>query len=252
MCELLGFTATEKTDITDYMKTFFSHSQYHPHGWGIMYEDEKRIIEKEAVSANESSYLPELIKVLPPQNNLLAHIRFATVGSIDLCNCHPFTGKDVSGREWTLIHNGTIYKSKNSHHFSSIQSGNTDSERFFLSMLEYINDNIAKCVSGERNRFDVINRFVAENAPNNKLNLIIYDGDLIYVRKNLKNTLCFKRLEKGIIFSTKPLDNGVWIPFPMAQVIAYKNGHEVYRGDRHKGDFVPTIEYITAMDAMYI
>lgn len=38
----------------------------------------------------------------------------------------------------------------------------------------------------------------------------------------------------------------------MAQVIAYKHGREVYRGGRHKGTFVPTLEYITAMDAMYI
>ena len=73
-----------------------------------------------------------------------------------------------------------------------------------------------------------------------------------YAAKNLKNTLFFKRIENGIIFSTKPLDGGIWVPFPMAQVIAYKHGHEVYRGSRHKGTFVPTLEYITAMDAMYI
>jgi glutamine amidotransferase len=38
----------------------------------------------------------------------------------------------------------------------------------------------------------------------------------------------------------------------MAHVIAYKHGREVYRGERHKGTFVPPLEYITAMDAMYI
>ena len=124
--------------------------------------------------------------------------------------------------------------------------------QLFLSMLENINENISKVIPDERSRFEVINKFIAENAPKNKLNLMIYDGDLLYVHKNLKNTLCFKRLKDGIIFSTKPLDDGIWIPFPMAQVIAYKNGSERYRGDRHKGDFVPTIEYITAMDGMYI
>ena len=115
-----------------------------------------------------------------------------------------------------------------------------------------MNEHISRAVPNERERFEIINTFIAENAPRNKLNLMIYDGDLLYVHKNLKNTLCFKRLENGIVFATKPLDSGIWIPFPMAQVIAYKHGHEVYRGDRHKGTFVPTLEYITAMDAMYI
>jgi len=115
-----------------------------------------------------------------------------------------------------------------------------------------MNEHISREIPNERERFEIINSFIVENAPRNKLNLMIYDGDLLYVHKNLKNTLCFKRLENAIVFATKPLDNGIWIPFPMAQVIAFKNGAEVYRGDRHKGIFVPSLEYITAMDAMYI
>ena len=133
-----------------------------------------------------------------------------------------------------------------------VQAGDTDSERFFLSLLDNINEHIARSVPNERERFEIVNHFIVENAPRNKLNLMIYDGELLYVHKNLKNTLCFKRLDDGIVFATKPLDDGVWIPFPMAQVIAYKKGQEVHRGDRHKGTFVPTLEYITAMDAMYI
>lgn len=218
----------------------------------MMYENGGRIILKEPVCASESSFLGDMIDSFPPQKNCLAHIRFATVGSINENNCHPFTGTDISGREWTLIHNGTIFNGRHKHRYSAAQQGDTDSERLFLSLLDNLNENIARAVPNERERFEIVNNFIVENAPRNKLNLMIYDGELLYVHKNLKNTLCFKRLEDGIIFATKPLDNGVWIPFPMAQVIAYKNGHEVHRGDRHKGAFVPTLEYITAMDAMYI
>ena len=252
MCELLGFTSEKNTDISDYLRTFFSHSKDNPHGWGMMYENGGRIILKEPVSAEKSSFLSDMIDSLFPQKNLLAHIRFATVGSVNESNCHPFTGSDISGREWTLIHNGTIFNGKHNHRYAAVQSGDTDSERFFLSLLDHMNENISKSIPNERERFEIINNFIVENAPRNKLNLIIYDGDLIYVHKNLKNTLCYKRLDNGLLFSTKPLDNSIWIPFPMSQVIAYKNGHEVYRGDRHKGAFVPTLEYITAMDAMYI
>lgn len=252
MCELFGFTSKDNTDISSYLRTFFTHSRQNPHGWGIMYENAGRVILKEPVSADESSFLSDVVDSLGSQKNLLAHIRFATVGSINEKNCHPFTGTDVSGREWTLIHNGTIFNSRHSHRYCAVQSGNTDSERFFLSLIDVMNEHISRAVPNERERFEIINKFIVENAPRNKLNLMIYDGDMLYVHKNLKNTLCFKRLDDGIVFSTKPLDGGVWIPFPMAQVIAYKNGHEVYRGDRHKGVFVPSLEYITAMDAMYI
>ena len=252
MCELLGFTSEKNTDISDYLRAFFAHSRKNPHGWGLMYEDGRREILKEAVSAEKSTYLSDVIDSLPEQKHALAHIRFATVGRICEKNCHPFTGTDISGREWTLIHNGTIFNGKHNHRYSALQSGDTDSERFFLSMIDTVNDHISRHVPNERERFELINNFIVENSPRNKLNLIIYDGELLYVHKNLKNTLCFKRTDGGIIFSTKPLDSGVWIPFPMAQVIAYKNGQEVHRGDRHKGMFVPPLDYITPMDAMYI
>lgn len=252
MCELLGFTSARNTDISDYLRVFFSHSDKNPHGWGMMYETDRREIVKEAVSAEKSSFLPDIIDCMPPQKNALAHIRFATVGTVNESNCHPFTGSDISGREWTLIHNGTIFNGRHNHRYSAVQAGDTDSERFFLSLLDNINEHIARSVPNERERFEIVNHFIVENAPRNKLNLMIYDGELLYVHKNLKNTLCFKRLDDGIVFATKPLDDGVWIPFPMAQVIAYKKGQEVHRGDRHKGTFVPTLEYITAMDAMYI
>jgi len=252
MCELLGFTSAKNTDISDYLRTFYSHSVKNPHGWGLMYENGEREILKEAVCASESSYLNDVIDSMPEQKNALAHIRFATVGSIQEENCHPFTGTDISGREWTLIHNGTIFNSRYDFRYCSEQKGDTDSERLFLSMMDTINSRLEKSIPTERARFELINDFIAEKAPRNKLNLMIFDGDLLYVHKNLKNTLSFKRLENGMVFSTSPLDNGLWVPFPMAQVIAYKNGREVYRGERHKGTFVPTIEYITAMDAMYI
>lgn len=56
MCELLGFTASRKTDISAYLKAFYAHSVQNPHGWGMMFEDGVRVILKEAVSANQSTF----------------------------------------------------------------------------------------------------------------------------------------------------------------------------------------------------
>ena len=253
MCELFGFTSKNKTDVTELLKKFYSHSNRHPHGWGIMYkENGSRKVLKEAVRACDSELLSDVISEISPQKNLLAHIRFATVGSIKKDNCHPFTAVDISGREWTMIHNGTIFSGKKSNRYASTQSGDTDSERLFLSLMDTVNTRLGRSGLNERARFELINSFIIDNAPRNKLNIMIFDGDLLYVHKNLKNTLSFKRTDSGIVFSTTPLDNGLWVPFPMTQVIAYKQGREVYRGDRHKGEFVPALDYIAAMDAMYI
>ncbi len=249
MCELFGFSGRKSADLTDRLNTFFSHSDKNPHGWGIMYGGG---IVKEPVNAGGSTLLPLILKDLPPQKNMLAHIRYATVGSITEENCHPFSGSDISGREWTMIHNGTIYSGKDTYKYYKTQLGETDSERLFLSLIDTVNDALCKGLSSERERFSTVNRFIACHAPRNKLNLIIFDGDLLYVHKNLKNTLSYKCGSDGVTVSTQPLDHTDWAPFPVAQVIAFKDGREAYRGQCHKGVFVPTLEYITALDAMNI
>lgn len=250
MCELFGFTGHKATDLQDYLDVFFMHSELHPHGWGIMYEKEKRVYFKEPVKASASQKLPGLVRGIPRQKHLLAHIRYATVGSVKAENCHPFAGEDVSGREWTMIHNGTIYNGRNTYRYYKTQAGDTDSERLFLSFIDTMNEALGHGRMTEKKRFEIVNDFITANAPRNKLNLIFYDGELMYVHKNLKNTLYFKRAEGGIVISTQPLDEGEWVPFPMAQVIAYRDGKVVYKGERHNGVFVPTLEYITALDAM--
>ena len=253
MCELLGFTSAEAADIREQLRGFYAHSIRHPHGWGMMCETKSgREIIQEAMRATDSERLAELTEEISPQKNLLGHIRFATVGSIKIENCHPFSGKDISGREWTMIHNGTIYSGKNMYRYYNSQIGDTDSERLFMSLLDALDRRIAQGKMSEKDRFETVNKFIIENAPRNKLNLMIYDGELMYVHKNLKNTLSYRRFGNGFIFATSPVDDSEWIPFPMAQVIAYRNGRQVYRGDRHKGEFIPTLDYITALDAMNI
>ena len=249
MCELFGFSGRKSTDLTDQLREFFSHSNMHPHGWGMMYSGG---IIKEPVKAKESDLLPMLLDGMEPQKNMLAHIRYATVGSIKEENCHPFSGSDISGREWTMIHNGTIYSGNGSYKYYKTQRGDTDSERLFLFFIDVINDRLCRGALTERERFNTVEAFISGNAPRNKLNLMLFDGELLYVHKNLKNTLSYKCGDDGVYISTQPLDSTDWIPFPMAQVIAFKGGYEAHRGQRHKGVFVPSLEYITAVDAMNI
>ncbi len=252
MCELFGISAAEPVSPAEYLKEFFSHSVRHPHGWGMMYEKQGRTIVKEPLRACDSALQASLTEHLCPQKHLLAHIRLATVGAVRQENCHPYSGTDISGREWTLIHNGTIYSGKLNFQYFRKQSGDTDSERLFLALMDAVNEGVCRGKVSARARFETVNEFIIAHAPRNKLNLMIYDGEFLYVHKNLKNTLSYKKLKNGYIFSTHPLDEGEWIPFPTAQVVAYRDGAEIYRGEQHRGIYVPTLEYIAAADAMNI
>lgn len=111
MCELYGITGDSPVRANDMLKEFYTHSHKHPHGWGLRYFNKNgtAFMCKEAVSAHNSLALPELLDHEIETPVLIAHIRFATVGSIAGSNSHPFTSWDNSGREWTLAHNGNIY-----------------------------------------------------------------------------------------------------------------------------------------------
>lgn len=255
MCELLGLSAKTPIDVREYLKTFYSHSVRHPHGWGLMRQSGgKTEIIKEPVRASGSRIISETIQKTETQKSLLAHIRLATVGVTKYDNCHPFTGTDSSGRRWTLIHNGTIYSGTQLSKYLSLQTGDTDSERIFLYLIDEINNAIA--VNGAplsaKNRCQVIDKLAVELSPRNKLNFLIYDGEILYVHKNMKDTLVYKKLDEGIVFSTQPLDGGSWPQLSMTQMLAFRDGRCIFEGTKHDHEFVPTLEYITALDAMNI
>ena len=250
MCELLGFSASRETDIRKYLTEFFSHGIQHPHGWGLMRENNSitEIIKKAECSA-KSERISEIIAETQPQKNTLAHIRLATVGSIKNENCHPYTQTDNTGRCWTLIHNGTIYSGRQLMKYLYTQTGDTDSERISLALLDKINE---KNPETPEQRFDIVDDFVISLSKRNKLNLIIYDGELLYVHQNMRDTLYYKSENDGIIFSTKPLDSGYWKPYPMTQLCAFQAGRKVFEGTKHGNIFVPALDYITETDAMNI
>lgn len=48
MCELFGITSAESHEINNDLKEFFSHSNAHPHGWGLACLEANNVqIEKE-------------------------------------------------------------------------------------------------------------------------------------------------------------------------------------------------------------
>ena len=249
MCELLGFSASQPTEINTLVSEFFSHGKTNPHGWGMMSSSG---MYKRCERADTSIELKKLVKKLPPQTNFLGHIRFATVGSIKNENCHPFSAQDITGRSWTLIHNGTMYSASKLIPFVHEQSGDTDSERLFLYMMQQLNKAQQQDELDIYRRCELIDDLVRDLSPRNKLNLMIFDGELLYIHKNMKQTMKYRHHGAGIIFATTELDSEKWQDVPTAQLLVYKDGKLIFEGHRHDAVFIPTLQYINANDAMHI
>lgn len=241
MCEIFGVSAPQKIQLNSLLRTFFSHADRHPHGWGIArFEENKVCVEKQAVKANKSIRLQSYLEQAIVTDTMMAHIRLATKGNMEYDNCHPFVRQDDSGRSWTLVHNGTIFESPVLNPFFYVQEGQTDSERILYYIIEQVNrrqEELGRSLSGEE-RFRVVDEVICEIAEENKLNLLIYDEEYFYVHSNLQDSLYWSERGGGVIFSTVPLDEGKWKPLPLNTLLAYQYGSLIHRGTNHGCQYV--------------
>lgn len=257
MCELFGFCSAKSYDLTNWLKEFYAHSPNHPDGWGLAtFYGNAVSVEKEPLCANDSTYLQNRLSVPVTESLLLAHIRKASVGVLEFQNCHPFVKRDEGGRCWTLIHNGTIFQSEVLEKYKQLQRGSTDSERILL----YIVDNIDRLEKGlgrtatDRERFDNIEASITDISPGNKVNLMIYDSEQLYVHANMASSLHYMKMSDGIVFSTKPLTGESWCEVPLSTVAAFRDGREVFRGeDKHHvyTDPIPEEEMQSGMTTLF-
>lgn len=245
MCEIFGFSSSSRTDLKEILQKFYSHSNKHPHGWGLAVKNYSDInIEKEPFKASDSRYLKYRLFSGVKSDMVMAHIRFGTIGNIDYVNCHPFTKRDISGRKWVMIHNGTIFSFDKHNKYIHKQSGETDSERILLYIVDEINkkseDLNRKLTAKER--FEVLDTVICEMSVGNKLNLIIWDEEFMYAHTNQKDTLHYFKTDDSICISTKPLGLSGWEKMPFTQLLSYKNGTLISKGTVHNNEYIESEE----------
>lgn len=200
-------------------------------------------LEKQPEASYKSNYLKQRLQYKVEADKMIAHIRLATRGSLNYENTHPFVMRDNSDRTWTLAHNGTIFDCDQLNPFTRSQQGQTDSERILAYIVSRMNIEMEnkKELSGQE-RFGLIDEILCEITPENKVNLLLFDGELMYVHTNYKNSLYSCRKGEAVVISTRPLDYQVWEPVPMNTLIAYQDGKQVYKGTDHKNEFFETEE----------
>ena len=245
MCELFGISARDDFYANDYLKAFYAHSDFHPHGWGLACVSRNNaLVEKESVKASKSNYLRERLSQPITEKLLLAHIRYATIGNVEYKNCHPFSDRDSTGRRWTLIHNGTIFDFAPLNPYVKAQKGDTDSERIFLYLLDKLNEATRK--NGARlhfeERFTLLDEIICNMAKGNKLNLLFTDGKYLYAHTNCKGTMHYLEKDGAALVSTQPLSNENWQLVPFGQLLAFSKGKLIKTGTEHHHEYIRSEE----------
>ena len=235
MCEVFGVSSAKDINVNAELKVFFKHGDLNPHGWGIASWDEKGTVTliKEPSNSAGSGKIAELLSSDLTCRGMFAHIRRATIGHVEYENTHPFTGTDANGRTWTLVHNGTIFESDDLLPYADVQEGETDSERLFLYILDQYDG-----VTEENERFELMESIVERLSAGNKLNLLIFDGENLYIHKNEAGTMFRKICNGYVYFATKPLDSGDWEEVPINRLLIYRDGKLIYEGTVHEHTYV--------------
>ncbi|MBQ5544542.1 MAG: glutamine amidotransferase, partial [Clostridia bacterium] len=79
----------------------------------------------------------------------------------------------------------------------------------------------------------------------NKLNLLIYDGSVLYAHVNMLDTLFVRQEDGGVMISTTPLEASGWEPLPLNSLLVYDNGALVYQGENHRNEYIDVMGRIT-------
>ena len=245
MCELFCFNSKNPKKLNDNLKNFYAHSDEHPHGWGLAYQlSDGFVFDKEPEKASSSEHLKEILSEPIVSKNCFAHIRMATMGNITSCNCHPFTEKDSSGRTWMLMHNGTIFDYPEMDKYKTKEKGDTDSERILYYIIDKINEFEADKKSTKKERFDLLTDIVNDLSRKNKVNLMVFDGELTYVHTNMADSLCYLKTDDSYLVVSTPIDDvNTYKPVKLNKLYAIAGGDVVFESESHGHEFRFTKEH---------
>ena len=146
MCRLFGFRSVIQSQVHRSLvaadNALGVQSNDHPDGWGVAFYVEGAPHITRSANTALGDQLFHRVSGVVASETVLAHVRKATVGEINILNCHPFQ----YGR-WTLAHNGNIpgYDRHKDALLGAIAPrlrryilGSTDSEAIFFLFLTHL------------------------------------------------------------------------------------------------------------------
>jgi predicted glutamine amidotransferase len=254
MCQLLGMNCATPTDITFSFRGFSQRAGItsdHCDGFGIaFFEDKACRLFVDNQSAVESP-IAELVRNYPIKSrNVIAHIRKATQGKINLENSHPFS-RELWGRQWIFAHNGDL------HHFQPelvgrfTPVGNTDSELAFCYLLEQLVKRFGYDEPSLDQVFELLIEISPQIAEHGTFNFCLSNGQALFsyattklhwlVREypfkpaqliDLDVEVDFSQVttpeDRVAVITTEPLtQNETWSAFKPGEMMLFKDGQPI-------------------------
>ena len=98
---------------------------------------------------------------------------------------------------------------------------------------------LGRAMSDEE-RFRFIDSWVTQLSVGNKLNLLFWDGENMYVHTNYANSLYLRseHQTQSTIISTQPLDDSPWMPVPFLQLQVYREGKLIWQGSGQSQEYI--------------
>ena len=151
-----------------------------------------------------------------------------------------------------LIHNGTIFDYPKLNEYKDKEKGDTDSERILLYIIDKVNEfeKILGRLSTIKERFNLLNDIISDLSKNNKLNLMIYDGDLTYIHSNMRDSLYYLKNDDGfLVASTQLSDDEGWKPAEVNKLFGIIDGNIIFESQEHQNEFIFTEEHEKAIES---
>jgi predicted glutamine amidotransferase len=190
MCQLFALSCNAPAAVT-FSFTGLSarggHTGEHADGYGLAFHDDKVCRHFIDAGRASDSALADFLRRHPIRaRTVLAHIRKATQGAVQLSNCHPFV-REWQGRHWSFCHNGDLKDFRPRITGSHSPVGDTDSERAFCWMLQEMRKRFrGRRAPGWRELAPVVAELAAAIVPHGSFNFLLSDGEALYAHASTR------------------------------------------------------------------
>lgn len=256
MCQLFALNSLAPAAVTFAFTGFSARggaTGEHADGFGLAFHDGsacRRFVDPAPAC---DSVLAQFLRTHPIHaRTVLAHIRKATQGPVQLANCHPFV-REWQGREWSFAHNGDLkdFHPRLDGHDRPV--GQTDSERAFCWMLQKLRRRFRRTLPDWTRLAPAIAELAEAIAPHGRFNFLLSDGRALYAYGATRLFWLQRRHPFGtahlvdhdltldlattngpddrmVLVATEPLTrNEAWQAFAPGELRVFVDGEEVWR-----------------------
>lgn len=179
MCQLLGMNCNTPTDIVFSFEGFRRRAgltDTHSDGFGIAFFEGKGVRVFRDDKPGHNSPIADCVKQYHIKSlNVIAHIRKATQGDVNLENTHPFI-REIWGENWVFAHNGNLKSLPDMSESLCQPIGTTDSETAFCYIAEELKKRYRKKPS-EEEIFQAIQEITQELIHRGTFNFMLSNGE---------------------------------------------------------------------------